>query len=147
MFDESPAKPLLRGGAGGLQFPENFNLTLGGRRSVGAQIVPSFPQRRPPAQPGEAAASVWQLGVRRTNPVTSRVRSRTLSSNLNLWSPAQADAVSGCSRLDRRLVSRSGCATAMAMAPPTSIMTPHMKKPVLNPSSGIVALSITLPMI
>jgi hypothetical protein len=26
-------------------------------------------------------------------------------------------------------------------------MTPHMKKPVLNPSSGVVALSTTLPMI
>jgi hypothetical protein len=35
----------------------------------------------------------------------------------------------------------------MTMAPPTSIMTPHIKKPVLNPSSGVVALSITLPMI
>jgi hypothetical protein len=26
-------------------------------------------------------------------------------------------------------------------------MTPHMKKPVLNPSSGVLALSITLPII
>ncbi len=34
----------------------------------------------------------------------------------------------------------------MAMAPPTSIITPHMKKPVLNPSTGVVALPITLPM-
>jgi hypothetical protein len=33
----------------------------------------------------------------------------------------------------------------MAMAPPSSIMTPHMKKPVLNPSSGVVAVAITLP--
>jgi hypothetical protein len=35
--------------------------------------------------------------------------------------------------------------SAIAMAPPTSIMTPHMKKPVLNPSSGVVAVAITLP--
>jgi hypothetical protein len=33
------------------------------------------------------------------------------------------------------------------MAPPISIITPHIKKPVLNPSSGVVAVSITLPMI
>jgi len=55
--------------------------------------------------------------------------------------------VSGCSRLDGRFASRSGFTNAMTMAPPTSIMTPHIKKPVLNPSSGVVALSITLPMI
>ena len=89
----------------------------------------------------------WQTPVHRTHPVTCRQRSRTLSFNLNLWSPSQVDAVSGCSRSDRRFASRSGSTSAMAMAPPSSIMTPHMKKPVLNPSSGVAALSITLPMI
>ncbi len=76
-----------------------------------------------------------------------RERWRTLSFNLNLRSPSQVDAVSGCSRLDCRFASRSGFTSAMAMAPPTIIMTPHMKKPVLNPSSGVVAVSMTLPMI
>ena len=64
-----------------------------------------------------------------------------------LGTHSQVDAVSGCGRLDHRLASPSGFTSAMAMAPPTSIMTPDMKKPVLNPLSGVVALSITLPMI
>jgi hypothetical protein len=33
----------------------------------------------------------------------------------------------------------------MAIGPPTRIKTPHMKKLVLNPSSGVVAVAITLP--
>jgi hypothetical protein len=52
---------------------------------------------------------------------------------------ADRHAASGCSCR----ASRSGFTSAMAMPPPTSIMTPHMKKPVLNPSSGVLARSIT----
>lgn len=83
---------------------------------------------------------------RRTYPVTFRERSRRFV--------LQPTVVALSSRRGERLqpprlqfASRSGFTSAMAMAPPTSIMTPHMKKPVLNPSSGVVAVSITLPII
>jgi hypothetical protein len=47
----------------------------------------------------------------------------TICASTYLWLPSQVDAVSGCSRLDCRFASRSGFTSAMAMAPPTSIMT------------------------
>jgi hypothetical protein len=138
--------------------PSGPNLTLGeplqrpvcGVRSRPSASIPRISHDAP--KPTPIAAPVigrvgWQTDVRRTHPVTCRERSRMLSFNLNPWSPSQVGAVSGCNRLNRSFTSRSGFTSAMAMAPPTSIMTPHMKKPVLNPSSGVVALSITLPMI
>ena len=79
----------------------------------------------------------WQTDAHRTHRVMCQERPRT---------PSQ-DAVSGFSCSDPRLASRSGFTNAMAMAPPTSIMTPHMKKPVLNPLSGMVTPSMILPMI
>jgi hypothetical protein len=45
-----------------------------------------------------------------------------------------------------RIVSRSGRISAMPMIPPTSIMIPQITKPVLKPSSGVAAVSRTLPM-
>ena len=84
--------------------------------------------------------------VRRTYPVTFRDRSLRFVLQSTVVA-SQVDAVSRCSGLDCRFASSSGLTSAMAVAPPTSIMTPHMKKPVLNPSSGVVAVSITLPMI
>ena len=62
-------------------------------------------------------------------------------------SPDQADpaAASGIS-FAHRIVSRSGRISAIPMTPPTSMMTPQIIKPVLKPSSGVAAVSTTLPM-
>ena len=48
--------------------------------------------------------------------------------------------------LAHRIVSRSGRISDMPMTPPTSMMTPQIMKPVLKPSSGVTAVSTTLPM-
>src|SRR5208283_1989831 len=45
-----------------------------------------------------------------------------------------------------RIVSRPGRISAIAMSPPTNMTTPQIVKPVLKPSSGVVAASTTLPM-
>jgi hypothetical protein len=47
--------------------------------------------------------------------------------------------------LAHRIVSRSGRISDMPMTPPTSMMTPQIMKPVLKPSSGVAAVSTTLP--
>jgi hypothetical protein len=56
--------------------------------------------------------------------------------------PAAASGIS----LAHQIVSRSGRISAIPMAPPTSMMTPQIMKPVLKPSSGVAADSTTLPM-
>ena len=56
--------------------------------------------------------------------------------------PTTASGIS----LAHRIVSRSGRISDIPMTPPTSMMTPQIMKPVLKPSSGVAAVSTTLPM-
>ena len=56
--------------------------------------------------------------------------------------PAAATAIG----FVQRSASRSGRISAMPIRPTTSMMMPQIMKPVLKPTSGVAAVSTTLPM-
>jgi hypothetical protein len=82
-----------------------------------------------------------QCHPKRLGAVVSRTRGSERSSHALHAVPI------ACSRIppDHRLVSRSGRISAIPMRPPTSIMMPQIMNPVLNPASGVAAVSTTLP--
>ena len=88
--------------------------------------------------------SLWQLPRNKTGfEMTGRQGLALPPKPLGLQAdPAAASGIS----LAHRIVSRSGRISAIPMMPPISMMTPQIMKPVLKPSSGVAAVSITLPM-
>src|SRR5262249_44371219 len=60
--------------------------------------------------------------------------------------PSQAGPTAPVISLAHRIASRSGRINEMPMTPATSMMTPQIMKPALKHSSGVAAVSTTLPM-
>src|SRR6516162_3147790 len=104
-------------------------------------LTSTAPPKPAAARQGHAATSLVKRGPRRRE---RRHYSRGHGTTPPLLQAGLA-AASGIS-LAHRIVSRSGRISDMPMTPPTSMMTPQIMKPVLKPSSGVAAVSMTLPM-
>ena len=91
-------------------------------------------------QHGAGSGRSSAAGLKQLEAVVSRARGSRRSSHALHAGIARSGIPCG-----HLLASRSGRISAIPIRPPTSMMTPQIMNPVLNPASGVVARSTTLP--